>query len=278
MKEVATTERLRKAKGKKQKAEGGSATPSALASFLLAALLLVACGQQDRGAHTAIRGEPAIQATVLTVQTTIQPENKTFVHSIVIADNRVRSGDEVDHWRLYDLNDKVVTYVDDVAKTYKRQPFADVLAEFRTALAQPTPAGIPHAMLVKTGAHRTIQGVDAEEIQVRAGSYVRQMWIAKHPLIPENLFAIMTASAPSRSPLLPMMRSVDEVLLTMDGFPLADHAELGFDANKKLVVDNAVVKIEKRNVPESWLNASGAYKDVTPPPPAPRERSSRRKK
>lgn len=262
MKQLATTER----------ASRGAATAKRILVITATAALLAACQQERRAARTAMSGEPAVQATVLTIRTTIQPENKTFVHSVVIANDRARSGDEVDRWRLYDFHDNVVTSVDDLGHTYRRQPFSTVLADLESAISQPLITGIPRATLVKTGAHRVIQGADAAEYQVRAGSYVRQLWIANHPLIPSKLFAMMTASQPSRSPLLPMMRNVTDALLAIDGFPLDDHAELGFDSNKKLVVDNTVVKIERRNVPQSWLNVSASYRDVTPPPPAPRQK------
>jgi hypothetical protein len=229
---------------------------------------LVSC-QQRGTTHRNLPGRPTVAATVLTIQTTIQPENKTYVHSLVIADDRARSGDEVDQWRLFDLHDDSVTFVDEIAHTYRRQSMASIVDDLNAALTQPLPEGMPRVALVRTGAHRVIQGVDATEVQLRAGSYVRQMWIAKHPLIPPKLFAMMLASAPSRSPLLPMMSGVNEALLGTDGFPLSDHAELGFDTNKKLVIDETVVKIERRNVPQSWLNVSAAYRDITPAPPAP---------
>ena len=44
--------------------------------------------------------EPRIRATVVTIQTTLQPQNKTFIHSVVIANGRVvaeeRPGDAAD--------------------------------------------------------------------------------------------------------------------------------------------------------------------------------------
>src|SRR6185295_12492156 len=59
--------------------------------------------------------EPTIRATVVTIQTTIQPANKIYTHEIVIANNRARSTDEADQWRLFDFAQKKVTYVDDIA-------------------------------------------------------------------------------------------------------------------------------------------------------------------
>jgi len=44
--------------------------------------------------------------TVVTIQTTIQPANKTYTHTLVIANDRARSSDEVDEWRLFDFREK----------------------------------------------------------------------------------------------------------------------------------------------------------------------------
>jgi hypothetical protein len=244
--------------------------PSGGGSILSIAIAVALVGCQQQGVpRRNLAGPPAVAATVLTIQTTIQPENKTYMHSLVIANDRARSGDEVDQWRLFDLHDDTVTYVDDIAHTYRRQSMASLIDELNTAVTEPLPEGMPRVTMVRTGVHRVVQGADAAELQLRAGSYVRQMWIAKHPLIPPKLFAMMLASAPSRSPLLPMMNGVNEALLGTDGFPLSEHAELGFGTNKKLVIDENVVRIERRNVPQSWLNVSAEYRDVTPAPPAP---------
>jgi hypothetical protein len=238
--------------------------------FLIAAIAAGTVSCQPRSAaHRAIRGEPTVQATVLTIETTIQPDNKTFVHSLVVAGDRARSGDEVDRWRLFDLHENSVTYVDDISRTYRRQSMTSILDELDAAMAQPLPEGIPRVSLVTTGTHRVIQGADATEVQLRAGSYTRQLWIGQHPLIPPRLFAMMVASEPSRSPLEPMMKSVNDILLSMEGFPLADHSELAFDTNKALVVDENVIRVERRSVPRSWLSVSTAYRDVTPAPPGP---------
>ena len=59
-----------------------------------------------------------------------------------------------------------------------------------------------------------------------------------------------------------------EPLLQIQGFPLVDHAELPF-GGQKLVVDRSVVKIEQREVPESWMAVPRGYR-VTKPAARPR--------
>ena len=71
---------------------------------------------------------------------------------------------------------------------------------------------------------------------------------------------MLQASEPASSPLAGVMRTVDDALLDVRGFPLADHAELPYE-NQKLVVDNEVMKIEQRDVPASWLAVRADYRE-----------------
>ncbi len=233
-------------------------------SLLFFVVPLASC-TPERGARSPIRSEPSVQATVVTIQTTIQPENRTYAHSLVIGTDRARSGDEVDRWRLFDFVNGRVTFVDDVARTYRIESVESLRDTLQQSMSQDLAAGIPRVAVVKTGASRVIQGAEATQVVFRAGSYVRELWIADHPAIPPGLFAMMTASAPPASALAPMMQNADETLLAAVGFPLADHAEITY-GDKKLNVDHTVVKIEKRAVPRSWLNVPSSYQDVTPKP------------
>ena len=179
---------------------------------------------------------------MLTVETTTQPSNKKIAHSLVIAGGRARSGDELDQWRLFDLKANNVTYVDAIARTYRTEPIAALVQRHRASLAAAMPDYIPRAQVVSSGGR----------VVIRAGGYARQLTIQQHPLIPPNLYSWMVASDPSASPYAPMMKSVDEALLNVRGFPFADHAELALDG-KKLAVDRNVVKVEQKNVDAEWL-------------------------
>ncbi|MDP9360264.1 MAG: hypothetical protein M3P29_02305 [Acidobacteriota bacterium] len=234
----------------------------------------VSCNRLPRQASRPAANEPTVRATVVTIQTTMQPANKTYTHTLVIANDRARSSDEIDGWRLFDFRQKSVTFVDDLAKTYRSVPFAEVVASHRAALARPLPEGMPHAQFVAGGAEKTLQGVPSKQSMIRIGAYQRELWIASHPLIPPGLFAIMQASGPVSSPLAGVMRAAGEALLIVQGYPLADHAELPYE-NRKLIVDNTVVKIEQRVVPAAWLNVSSAYKEVKPAPENEKQQQSK---
>lgn len=233
-----------------------------LTGLLLALTFLFACNKPPAPATpVAKKNEPAIRATVVTIQTTMQPGNKSYAHEIVIANNRARSTDEADQWRLFDFAQKQVTFVDDVAHTVRVQSFADAIASRRAAVAHPVPDGMPRAQFTVTNAQKTLQGVVTKQSLIRLGTYQRELWIGSHPLIPRGLFAMLQASEPASSPLAGITRAADEALMEVQGFPLADHAELPYE-NKKMVVDNVVTKIEQRDVPATLLAVSGKYTAV----------------
>ena len=209
---------------------------------------------------------PQTRATVVTIQTTIQPGDRTTLHTLVIGGGRARSGDELDSWRLFDLTNGRVTFVNDVARTYRTVSNEQLVKDRRGALDDPLPADLPRAQIAATNATKTLQGVPAAESVVKLGGYTHQLWIGKHPLIPPRLYAMIVASEPPSSPLVPVMKNVDEALMKVSGFPLAEHSELTY-GNKKMTVDKQVTSIVQRDVPVWWLNVRGDYRDVSPKPP-----------
>ena len=224
-----------------------------------------------RAGRAAVAAEPQIAATVITMQTVVQPANTTFTRRIVIANNRARDMADVDHWRLIDLDQNSVTFVDDITKTFRTESIRSLVQNRRAADAGRAPDHGPRIEFVSTGAKRVLQGVTATQALVRAGAYARELWIGEHPAVPPNLFAVLYVSEPMSSSFAPAMKAVDEAMIAMHGLPLADHAELPY-GKSKLIVDRTVTGIEQRNVPQSWLTLPAAYTAVTEPgagrPPA----------
>jgi len=216
--------------------------------------------------QTSAAAGPKMRAVVVTIRTTIQPGNKTLDHTITIANGRARNGDELDKWRLFDFANDRVTFVDDISKTFRTVPMETLVHDHLDALHATLPPNVPRAELESTNETKSIQGVNAKESVVKLGGYVHQMWIGVHPAIPQKLFAMMLASRTPSSPFEPAMKEVDEELMKISGFPLAEHAELPF-GNKTMTVDKSVVSIDQRDVPLSLLNVPGDYKDLTPPAP-----------
>lgn len=232
--------------------------------FLLPVLIALACTRARHDIH-AVRpqaGGPRVRATVVTIETVVQPANRTMHHILVFTADRARSSDEVDGWRLFDLKKNQVTFVDDVARTYHTESIDALAAKKRAATSVPLPDGVPRARFTLTSATKPVQGVPTRQALVQLGGYKRELWIAEKSAIPPSLFTMMVASRPATSPYAGMMKNVDDALLSLRGFPFADHAELVY-GDKKLVIDQTVVKIDQRDVLAGWLNVDPKYRNLT---------------
>jgi len=209
-------------------------------------------------------GEPQVRAMVVTIRTTIQPENKSYVHALMIANNLARSGDEVDSWRLFDLKKEEITFVDDITRSYRTSSVEALTKEHLNAYAKPVPPELPVAEWSATNETRNVTGFETKKAVVRMGGYIHELWIAEKSPIPPQLFAFMRASDPAPSANPGVVRTVDEALLNVRGFPLAEHAELPF-GDKKMVVDRVVQKIEQKDVPASWFRVPAGYRGPAKP-------------
>jgi hypothetical protein len=241
--------------------------------LLVLLLVCISCKPSPQRQQAKPAAGPRTQATVVTVRTTIQPSNRTIDHELTIFGGRARSSSESETWRLYDLEKKTVTFVDDVEKTIRTETLDALIAKRKAALAQPLRRDVPLARFATTNEQQTLQGVPSTKSIVRAGNYTRELWIGKHPQIPPSLFAMMTASETPTSPLAPMMRAAEEKLVTVEGYPMLDRAELPY-ANKTMVVERSVVSVAQKEVQESALALPKDYKDLTPKPKAPKAKAN----
>lgn len=247
--------------------------------FASCLLLFSAC--KGKGPQQPAAARPQIRATVVTIQTTLQPANRTLQHFIAIANGVARSSDEIDQWRLFDLQNKRVTVVDDIARTVRHETMKSLMEKRRAQLQQDLRAEIPRATAEATGQKRTIAGTAASQLLVRVGAYQRELWIGAHPSIPAELYSLMHVSRPPSAPIAGMMQRADDALSSIRGFPFADRSELPYDEKSKLIAERVVVRIEQRDVPADWLQLPRSYRDVTPTPatsgaPARRPRPFRR--
>ncbi|HWS72245.1 MAG TPA: DUF4412 domain-containing protein, partial [Thermoanaerobaculia bacterium] len=222
-------------------------------------------------ARAAQASRPQVRAIVVTFQTSLQPANKTLTHTLTIADDRARSSSELDAWRLFDLKQNQVTFVDDIRKTYRQETLASLLKTRRELFANGAPEAMPRPAIARTGAKQTIAGIEATQYVISSGAYRRELWIGSDKAIPAQLFPMMLASEMPSTYAAGMMRDVEETLLGLQGFPLRDHIELPV-GDKKYVIDRTVVSIEQKNVDSSLLNVARGYEQVStkpllPPPP-----------
>jgi hypothetical protein len=220
---------------------------------------------------------PQLRATVVTIETKLAAPDRTLRHTITIANGRARSSDELDRWRLFDLTNNRVTFVDELEQTVRTVDAKQLTADRRGSLADDdeVPDGLPRAEVLRGATPRAVLGVNANELVVRLGAYERHLWIAQHDAIPPQLFAMMQASEPVATPLAPVMRAAEDALLAVRGFPLEDHAELPY-GDRKMIVDRKVVSIAQANVPAALFDVNPAWRQLAAPrPAAPKPRSTK---
>lgn len=223
------------------------------------------CKRVERKA-AALR-EPQVPATVYTIRTYLPKENRSTVHQLVVAGERARFTNEIDRWRLFDLKQRTVTFVDDVAKTFRTSTFDDLVAKKRAALRPQPDADSPRAALSAPGSTARIAGVDAKQYVVTVGGYRRELWISDNRSLPRDLFPLMIASEPPRGSHAAIMHDAFEAMLPLRGFLVAEHSKL--DAGEStLEMDRRLEKIEQKNVAESLVTIPRDYRDVTPRAPA----------
>lgn len=230
---------------------------------LLLLIVCIGCKKPGTGPVRPADEGPQVRATVVTIRTTTEPGKVTRNHALVITNERARSLHEQDLWRLYNLSDDRVVLIDDIAKTTRERTVAELSREKTRALAGKLPSHYPRARFVITDERKPILGVQARKHVVEANGYRRELWIADHDAIPETLFAKMVATEPATTPLAPMMRSVDEAMMKLRGFPLVDRTEVTY-GESKLVVERSVIGIEQKPVAEALVSLPNDYRDLTP--------------
>lgn len=243
-----------------------------LRGAIAAALLVAACQQSDivPARRTARRG-PTVRATVITVQTTLQPADRTTAHAVFIAGSKARSTDDAETWRLYDTGAKTVTFVNDLDRTWRTESMANLLSRRRGVLRRPVDRELPRARFEATGAQRDILGVRATQSVIRLGGYQRELWFAQHPLIPDDLHVMMHASGETSTRLAAIVAEADEGLTSARGFPLVDRAELPY-GKSKMTVDRVVTAIQQKDIASSLFQVPPGYEEIKAPaarrPPA----------
>jgi hypothetical protein len=230
-------------------------------SLLLSIVVCIGCQPDAPPPAVQQAAGPTVRATVVTIRTTMKPEDRTQTRTIVIAGDKARDTGEHEVWRLFDTKANTVTFVDEIARTVRTEPLKTIIAKRRALTKDPLPSHYPRVRLLRPGTKRPMQGVTAELLEIECGAYKRQLWLGEHPAIPRGLFAMMAASDPPTLPLAPMMRAVDEALIATRGFPLADHAEVPV-ANDKVIVDRTVVGIAMRDVPQTLLAIPKGYRAI----------------
>jgi hypothetical protein len=233
-------------------------------ALLLLALVVVACrGEkltEPAGPRPSARRVPA---TVFTIQTTVVPGDRAYLHKVIVAGTTARVGNEVDRWRLFDIEARTVTTVDQIARTYRTDAWAELLRERRRLLATPMPPHVPLARFEQGEERQVIAGVRAVQRRLVIGDYLREIWFSEEPTAADRLYPLVVVTDPIGQQYAGVMRNAFPQLIAEDGFPMLDRSTMHFDGEDS-VVEKRVIRIEQTTVPAVWVELPPAFKDLTP--------------
>ena len=205
---------------------------------------------------------PTVEATIITVRTVTLPKIREYTHQVVVASGKIRIGDEVDRWRLFDLEQDTVTWVDDITKTF-RVHRGDVLRREASAIeGAALPHGIREAEWVRTGGRRNIAGVNAQQYIIRIGAYNRQLWVGSIPRVPEKFLALAFASDMNDGPYRGLMRKVMPAMISLNGFVMLDRSDLPM-GTETVSIERTVTAVSQGSIPRGWLAIPPGYRDAT---------------
>lgn len=235
---------------------------------LLLVLLLAGCEGGGRTSEPARPRQQArsagLPARILTIRESSHPPTRAHLHRIVIAGDKVRVTSELDRWRLFDLEQRTMTIVDEIAGTYRTVSLDDLLRARRRQLSAALPSDVGPAAIRRTGSIREIGGRRGEQWLIELGGYQRELWISSDPIVDEDFFRMWLASEPVSEPWAAVMRPVHEQLLELEGFPLLDRSQLVWDGGA-LLAQRRLVQIEDSRVPPSLFEVPEKFEDATPP-------------
>lgn len=210
------------------------------------------------------RTGPTVEAKVLTIRESSHPPTRAFLSPIVVWGSKVRIGADLDHWRLFDLEAETVTWVDDIAGTYRTVRVADLVSRRQRQLRAAVPGGIPLLEGGPTGRAVEVEGIAAEQWLMKLGGYEREVWLTKEPLAGEGFFRMWLVSEPINEAYAGVLRNVEGALMRQDGFPVYERSTFVWDGGE-MVSRRRLVSIATRQVSASLFEIPADYRDVTPP-------------
>jgi hypothetical protein len=216
-------------------------------------------GELRAGAVATVPGK------VLVVRTTV-PGERAITHLIGVSDGKVRLGYESDRWRLIDVPNRTVTFVDDIARTFRTVPLQTLVQQRRALLSAPLPAGIPRARIERLTDTRTFGGYTASGYVVTSGAYRREMWLSHRTIIAPEFLTLYIASMPLAEDYAGVMSTPLFELTRLQGFPVHERSEMTV-RDRQMIIERTLVRVEERDVPAPWFEIPPDYRDLEPPPP-----------
>jgi hypothetical protein len=233
-------------------------------ALALALLSVAACAEKT--AENRLPAGRRVAADVIEIHESLSAEARAFRWLVVHHEGKVRLGNETDRWRLIDLQESTVTFVDDITRTYRRSSIAELRALRLRELQRPLPSPFQPIAIQQTTQTESIAGVPTRKIEMERGGYRREVWMSVAPVIHPDLHKAILVTDPISEPYAGLLRRVVPGLLSQSGFPLRDVSVLEY-GEKRMEIERIVRSIGKRQVPESWFEVPRDYADVTPREP-----------
>jgi hypothetical protein len=207
---------------------------------------------------------PTVEAKVLTIRESHHPPTRAFLSPIVVWGAKVRIGTDLDNWRLFDLQEQTVTWVDEIAGTYRVVRAEDLVNRRQRQLRAAVPGGIPLLEGGPTGRTVEVEGIAAEQWLMKLGGYEREIWLTSEPLVGEGFLRMWLASEPVNEAYAGVLRDVEGALMREDGFPVYERSAFAWEGGA-MVSRRRLVSIRTRQVPAALFEIPADYRDVTPP-------------
>lgn len=212
----------------------------------------------------ALANVPRVTATVLSYHVDLFPKKLGFDYLISIApDGKARIGDEADQWRLIDIPNRSVTFVNTADGSFRTLSLPQLVAERRRIVSGALPAGVPRATVTKPGPPEMRSKWEARRMTIAVGPYRRDLWTSTKSLTPEPLFALILLSEPLSAPFAGMLRDTLPLFENARGMPVVDRSEMVWDG-RKLIIQRVLQSVATRSVPAAWFQIPQGYRNLTP--------------
>lgn len=165
---------------------------------------------------------PTVKGTILTIQSTLSGQNRVLQHEVLEADGLVRSLDEVDRWRLIDLKNSRVIFVDDIAATQREMTLAELRDRKERLSRGSVPDWYPPGTFRKTGKSRRILNHVTDQYLIQVGEFTRELWVTREPILGPDYMALRFGSDEPGGPAPAALARIQLQLMALQGFPLAD--------------------------------------------------------
>lgn len=210
------------------------------------------------------------------MRSVVSARKQIFSYKVVLAGEKMRIGDEADRWRLFDLRGDSVTFVDDVARSYRTVPGIQLRKAAAASSQTPLPGPLSPATILPGTERRTIAGYEARPLFIQLGDYCRELWISDQILVPKGFLALAFASEISDGAYAGVMRKVTPQLLAQQGFVVLDRSSVPA-GSRILLVETSLVRAEEGPIPAAWLSIPPGYTNLDAPA-AVKESLSRRQR